>query len=415
MYDRIILLTKCFPFDIENAPAENYLANEMIELSKHTSHLDIYAFDADVDAKISVVLPDNVTAVCMSDKKAFRKLKIFYAMIREFLITSEEAKFEKKNNSWKRNLYLMYFLGKSDYYTNCFYRKSKTGSSESKILIYTFWFHTYTRTALKIKENFVNARVITRAHRYDLYSDRNRIGYLPIRKYLLEKVDYVFPCSEHGREYLRHSYPEFEEKIETAYLGSRNCGLNKIEKHADFRIVSCSRVVAIKRVYLILEALCLIEKRGFPVKITWTHIGDGEQLYALKEKVRDLKKTDQIHLDGWMSNDRIMQLYQGRAFDLFVNVSESEGLPLSIMEAASFGLPILASDVGGTREIVDEENGWLISADIDAEELADKIMEIARLTEEELKIKRQASRKKWCEMFNISRNTSKMLERICDE
>ena len=47
-------------------------------------------------------------------------------------------------------------------------------------------------------------------------------------------------------------------------------------------------------------------------------------------------------------------------FDLFVNMSLSEGIPVSIMEAISFGIPIIATNVGGNAEIVNDETGVLI-------------------------------------------------------
>ena len=45
---------------------------------------------------------------------------------------------------------------------------------------------------------------------------------------------------------------------------------------------------------------------------------------------------------------------------MFVNVSESEGIPVSIMEALAAGVPVLATDVGGTSELVGENNGILL-------------------------------------------------------
>ncbi|MFR4320263.1 MAG: glycosyltransferase [Blautia massiliensis (ex Durand et al. 2017)] len=45
-----------------------------------------------------------------------------------------------------------------------------------------------------------------------------------------------------------------------------------------------------------------------------------------------------------------------------MNVSSSEGIPVSIMEATSFGIPGIATDAGGTKEIIrDKENGVLLS------------------------------------------------------
>jgi glycosyltransferase involved in cell wall biosynthesis len=61
-----------------------------------------------------------------------------------------------------------------------------------------------------------------------------------------------------------------------------------------------------------------------------------------------------------MANDHVLDLYQRNFVDLFVSLSESEGLPVSMMEAASFGIPILACAVNGVPEIVTLQTGILV-------------------------------------------------------
>ncbi|NCO54621.1 MAG: glycosyltransferase, partial [Bacteroidetes bacterium] len=51
--------------------------------------------------------------------------------------------------------------------------------------------------------------------------------------------------------------------------------------------------------------------------------------------------------------------------DLFINVSESEGIPVSIMEALSAGIPVIATNVGGTNEIVNNDVGFLIDKEFE--------------------------------------------------
>ena len=58
-----------------------------------------------------------------------------------------------------------------------------------------------------------------------------------------------------------------------------------------------------------------------------------------------------------------------RMSDIFVNPSYSEGLPTSVMEAASVGLPIIATDVGGTNEIIEDDKSGLLYKAGDIEQL----------------------------------------------
>ncbi len=86
-----------------------------------------------------------------------------------------------------------------------------------------------------------------------------------------------------------------------------------------------------------------------------------------------------------------------------MNVSESEGVPVSIMEAQSFGIPVIATNVGGTPEIVNEENGHLLTANPTANEIASSFYDVA-FNKEKWKNKRKLSHKNWEENFNAEKN-----------
>jgi glycosyltransferase involved in cell wall biosynthesis len=100
-----------------------------------------------------------------------------------------------------------------------------------------------------------------------------------------------------------------------------------------------------------------------------------------------------------------MKEYTEKPYHLFVNVSESEGIPVSIMEALSFGIPCIATDVGGTREIVrDKYNGILLEKDFEPEVLADWISYFAKLPDSEYQAYRNRSRLSWQENYDADRN-----------
>jgi glycosyltransferase involved in cell wall biosynthesis len=63
-------------------------------------------------------------------------------------------------------------------------------------------------------------------------------------------------------------------------------------------------------------------------------------------------------------------------------VSLSEGVPVSIMEAFSAGIPVYATNVGGTSEIVDNSNGKLLDVNISPEQLAEEIRSFQRFPDE---------------------------------
>lgn len=83
-------------------------------------------------------------------------------------------------------------------------------------------------------------------------------------------------------------------------------------------------------------------------------------------------------LKGNVENGKLMEEYCRIPYDFFVNVSSSEGVPVSIMEALSFGIPCIATEVGGTEEIItDSKDGVLLKANFDSDELAEWIRKFA--------------------------------------
>ena len=83
------------------------------------------------------------------------------------------------------------------------------------------------------------------------------------------------------------------------------------------------------------------------------------------------------------------------------------------MEAISFGIPVLATDVGGTGEIVIHgENGYLISKDYTDEEFKKAFNLVYKADEESYKKLRSSARKVWSEKFNAEDNYPKFCSLI---
>ena len=97
--------------------------------------------------------------------------------------------------------------------------------------------------------------------------------------------------------------------------------------------------------------------------------------------------------------------------DIFVNVSVSEGTPVSLMEAASCGIPIIATAVGGNKEIVTAESGLLLDPNPSPEEIARAILTLMGDSEAARK-RRSASRAIWDGKYNARRNYEAFIERL---
>lgn len=88
-------------------------------------------------------------------------------------------------------------------------------------------------------------------------------------------------------------------------------------------------------------------------------IGDGPQRLRLTQLVKDKKLETAIHFTGGLPLEKAIAIM--KAGDIFVNPSYTEGLPTSVIEAALCKIAIIATDVGGTNEIITNNvSGWLI-------------------------------------------------------
>ena len=273
-----------------------------------------------------------------------------------------------------------------------------------------FYWGDMTANALpfmkkSLKRSF---KAIARFHGSDLYEEAK--GYIPFRKQLLDALDVVCTISKNGFDYLDGKYPTIHEKLYLSRLGSKDLGIEELSEHDEFRILSCSNIVEIKRLDLLANALRLIDDR----KISWTHIGDG----PLKTKIMELTRTfpNNIRVDfmGQMKHDALLNFVKKSSFDLFVNVSRSEGVPVSIMEAMSFGIPVIASDVGGTSEIVNGHSGILFPKDITPEQLKSLLLKFSDFDEKTVLELRKSARVEWEKKWNMDSNYTSFADFIAN-
>lgn len=242
----------------------------------------------------------------------------------------------------------------------------------NRIVLYSYWLNenAYSVSLLSKKLHIPG---VSRAHRHDIYIEKNPLNYLPLRNFLAQYLYQIYPISRDGESYLKALLPN-PNKICLYRLGTKNHGIAPDPSDCNIiRIVSCSWMSKIKRLDRILDALNLIKGK----KILYTHIGDGPMMKQLKQKSKHLPPNIQVEFKGALSQTQIFELYKETPFHYFINVSEHEGISVAIMEAMSFGIPVIATDVGASSEIVvDGYNGYLLNAHYTPEQLATIIMSL---------------------------------------
>ncbi|PWJ88077.1 glycosyl transferase family 1 [Oceanotoga teriensis] len=339
-----------------------FFKNEIEVLKKYFDKVIVISYHGD-ESKFKAISKKYDMEYYNSKKYSF--LNIFKFDFWRWIFSKEVFKEIKNNCSFsmtgiKRFIYIIYY-GLFYLDTKEFVYKNMKKFVDDDIYLYSFWL---TRGAYcisnfsKFKKDFNIIKIVSRAHGYDLYTERNSMNYLPFRDFIDKNLDEIHFISEFGLDYYNNKITEDKRsKNFVTRLGSFN--YNNIRKKICHKericIVSCSFINYNKRLDLIIDFLSTVS-----FDFDWIHIGDGN----LRDKMENYAKIklpeNSFKFLGFVENTKILEFYSKYDADFFINMSDSEGIPVTIMEAMSFGIPVIARDVGGISEIVNFDNGFLL-------------------------------------------------------
>jgi glycosyltransferase involved in cell wall biosynthesis len=242
--------------------------------------------------------------------------------------------------------------------------------------ILSFWCDIWALSLALLKADNSHVNVCTRLHGRDLYEDRQPTTTfaIPFRRYVVNHLDKLLPISIHGATYLKQKYPKVIEKIVVNYLGCPDLGECK-EVNEVFTIISIATIRHVKRIHRIAEVV-----KAFPKPIKWIHIGgeanrkkDNTIAYTeqLMNEINELPDKE-VNMLGHVNPEKVSQVAHQYKPHVLVNASEYEGLPVSVMEALSMGIPCVATNVGGTSELV--TSSFLIDENFTNEDLTKKLL-----------------------------------------
>ena len=225
-----------------------------------------------------------------------------------------------------------------------------------RVLLYSYWMADHATALSLLQLGDPRVRFTARMHGFDLYADRWP-GHWPFFQDLqMAHVDRVHLVSKAGLDHLTARYPQHADRCELSRLGTFDHGTGPWAPSPELRIASASHLVPIKRVALLIEALRRVRR---PVR--WVHFGEGPERAALEAAIATLPPHVRAELPGNIANQELLAWYRRTPVDLFVHLSSTEGgVPVALQEAASFGIPLLAADSGGVREIVGPVTGTLL-------------------------------------------------------
>lgn len=287
----------------------------------------------------------------------------------------------------------------------------RESDNNDQVVVLAAWFSVEAYAAALLKRKFNQIRAFSFAHAFELNSEVNDFVALSLNEFKQLWIDKVFFISNTMRNVYhnatKNKFAKYNTKEFVRYLGSKKIySTNNETQNEEFNICSCSTMVELKRLNLICESLKFWHN---DCTIVWTHIGDGPMFEELKKQSENVLKINskiKINLLGKLSNKEVQNYYANNSVDLFVSVSSSEGLPISILEALSYGIPVLATNVGSCGEVVTNDVGFLIDKFIDPEGLCEYFLKFQGFSKDEKQLYRDNAFKRWMEKFNIE-NTAR--------
>ena len=396
----LIMLTNNYP----NCPltSESWLADEIQFSHNWFNSVQIIP---NYDSGKYVKLPKNCEVINWNSQAKLRlnfieKLKCIKIVLSDFTNYSNKLIFFK---SFRYNLSQIKYLQLK---ANSIQIKNKRDPSNT--ILYAYWSDNLLTTACLLKQKSHFFRIVSRAHGFDIFEDQNKNGVIPFRKFQLKITDIMISVSNAGLKHLSEKHVDFKSKFSTSYLGNFEYGENPFFLTNNFSMVTCSIIRSVKRLELMSDIL-----QNIKFNLVWHVIGNGPDLIKLKERVKKLPKNISVNFYGLLSEKEVINFYCSTPVNLFLSLSYSEGLPVSMMEALSFGIPIMSTDVGGCSEICNDNTGILIPKDFDAKEVADRITEFKNSKKNNLEFRNQC-KDYWNKNFSAEINYTKFAKQILE-
>lgn len=217
-------------------------------------------------------------------------------------------------------------------------------------------------------------------------------------------ADMIFPVSEAVKNDALKRYHLTSHKLEVIYNG---IDLNVFKPNSQTRrakdwnekiiIGGLGRLTEQKGFKVLIDAVLKSKHKDYLVKIG----GEGELKNNLQKQIDNLGLTEHVFLVGQVEPVSFLN-----EIDIFVLPSLWEGLGLVALEAAALNKPIIASEVDGIKEIINQDNGWLFSTG-NSSQLANQIDElIENLNSQEVEKKLDLARKTVAEKFSLEKMVS---------
>jgi len=287
--------------------------------------------------------------------------------------------------------------------------RARSGDQADQVLCY--WSNSEAFGTAVARDLGLDSDVYCRVHGFDVDEPSYPGGHLPFRRDIVDAADRIVPVCEHGRRLLLERHPEAKERIRVARLGVCPPSLvgdgreSSKSNPGHCTVITVSNDAAVKRLDFVADAIMEASRNDSEVHWRWVHVGRGGDRLATR-----IGNDSELIFEprGFLTQEQVFTTYVDVSPDVFVNLSSREGVPVSIMEALSMGVPVVATAAGGTGELVDEEVGALLPVDVGLNAAAEAIRRIGHASGS----LRSAARERWSSSASDSIAERMLIEAI---
>ena len=309
-------------------------------------------FQDELNYEIEILtLSDNKNSNINDDfsvKRIDRNLPIIYRWLKTIFTIYKLGK--------NKDLIFVNGLGTETTIANIFLKKKII----RKIVGDPVWERAYSKA--KISESFDEFQVKNYGFSISLQKK--------VRSFSIKKSDIVVTPSQHLKNFILNL--GFKNKIEIinngVFIPEEN---TNIFTNDQINITIVSRLVSHKNIEKIIRAISDLNDPLIYLNI----IGDGPELNQLQKISLESNNKDNIIFHGKLNRDDINHIFLKS--DIYIQASNYEGLPHSLLEAMSYGIPVLCTPVGECKEILgNEDRGYILDLPVSKNNIKSKISEI---------------------------------------
>ena len=198
-------------------------------------------------------------------------------------------------------------------------------------------------------------------HRWDI-KENNML------KEKVETAKFVRCISEHGKnELLNIVGKKYEEKIKVIHIGVKIPEEISIpdEYKDSFTIATPANLLEVKGHKYLVEACSVLTEKGIK-NFQCIFYGEGPLRMDLEKLIREKDLTDYIKIPGAIPHEELLKMYKNHEVDIIVLPSiitanaEHEGIPVALMEAMAYGIPVISTNTGGIPELIGDGSGIMV-------------------------------------------------------